>query len=189
MRSNNIVLPVSETAVMVDSFKHQSNAVTIKAPEGAILIIDDNIAIREALTDMLTLLLGLTVYTAVNGHEGLQIFQQRQQQIALIFLDIEMPVLNGPQTYEKLQQIAPQVKVIISSSLSLPEAQSRFGEQKLPTFLHKPCDIDTLLNVVQAELATAQVDSIADKFLDLPQNGKDRAIEEQAKANLVGYET
>ena len=155
MRSNNVVLPVSETAVMVDPFRRQSNAVTIKVPEGAILIIDDNFAIREVLTDILTLLLGMTVYTAVNGYEGLQIFQQRQQQIALIILDIEMPVMNGPQTYEKLRQFAPQVKVIVSSSLSPTEARSRFGERESPTYLQKPYDTEDLLNIVQAELAMA----------------------------------
>jgi CheY-like chemotaxis protein len=155
MRSNNVVLPVSETAVIFDPFERQSNAVTIKVPEGAILIIDDNFAIREVLTDILTLLLGMTVYTAVNGHEGLQIFQQRQQQINLIFLDVEMPVMNGPQTYEKLRQFAPQVKVIVSSSLSPTEARSRFGERKLPTYLQKPYDTEDLLNIVQAELANA----------------------------------
>jgi YesN/AraC family two-component response regulator len=121
--------------------------------EPAILIIDDNFAIREALTDIISLLLKMTIYTAANGYEGLQIFQQRS--IALVILDLNMPKMNGQQTYERLQQIAPQVKVIISSSLSLVEARLFLGEQELPTFLQKPYDVDTLLNVLQAELAKA----------------------------------
>jgi DNA-binding NtrC family response regulator len=114
---------------------------------GAILVIDDDMAIREALTDILSLLPEIPVYTAANGHEGLQIFQQQRQSITLILLD-----LNGEQTYEKLQQIAPQVKVIVSSSLSQGEAMLRFGEREMPTFLQKPYNIDTLFNVVQTEL-------------------------------------
>jgi YesN/AraC family two-component response regulator len=35
--------------------------------EPAILIIDDNFAIREALTDIISLLLKITIYTAANG--------------------------------------------------------------------------------------------------------------------------
>ena len=100
--------------------------------------------------------------------------------IAPVILDLNMPGMNSEQTYENLRQIAPQVKVIISSSLSLTEARSCFGERELPTFLQKPYDVDTLLNVVQAELAPAQVDSISDKFLNIPQNGKDSAIDNQA---------
>ncbi|MBE2198891.1 MAG: response regulator [Anaerolinea sp.] len=59
-----------------------------------------------------------SVYTAANGHLGVQLFQQEWPSIRLILLDINMPVMNGEQTYKKLQQIAPDVKVIVSSSLS-----------------------------------------------------------------------
>lgn len=119
--------------------------------EPAILIIDDNSAIREALTDIISIFLKMTIYTAANGYAGLQIFQQRS--IALVILDLNMPEMNGEQAYERLQQIAAQVKVIISSSLSLVEARLFLGERELPTFLQKPYDVDTLLNVLQAELA------------------------------------
>ena len=121
---------------------------------GAILVIDDDTAIREALADILSLLPEIPVYTAANGHEGLQIFQQQRQSIGLVLLDLNMPVMNGEQTYEKLQQMAPQVKVVVSSSLSQGEARLRFGQQEMPTFLQKPYNVDTLFNVVQTELTT-----------------------------------
>lgn len=115
---------------------------------GAILVIDDSAAIREALTDILTSETEAAVYTAANGHEALRILQQ-SRGIALILLDMNMPVMNGEQTYQKVQEIAPQVKVIVSSSLSPAEARSRFGEWELPAFLQKPYDLRTLLNLVQ----------------------------------------
>ncbi len=160
----------------------RSNKEFSPVSEPAILVIDDNFVIREALTDILSLLLKMIVVTAIDGYEGLQIIQQ--QSITLVILDLNMPGMNGEQVYENLQQIAPQVKVIISSSLSLTEAKSRFGERKLPAFLQKPYDIDTLLNVVQAELASVQVDSTFDKFLSLPQNRKNDAIDKRTKAKL-----
>ena len=131
------------------------NTATTKTTQGAILVIDDNFAIREALTDILTFLPEMTVYTAADGQEGLQIFQQQQQHIALVLLDMNMQVMNGEQTYEKLQEIEPEVKVIVSSSLSQAEARLRFRERELPTYLQKPYDLSTLLNVVQTELAMA----------------------------------
>jgi DNA-binding response OmpR family regulator len=133
---------------------HYNNATT-KTTQAAILVIDDNFAIREALTDILTFLPEMTVYTAADGQEGLQIFQQQQQHIALVLLDMNMQVMNGEQTYEKLQEIEPEVKVIVSSSLSQAEARLRFRERELPTYLQKPYDLSTLLNVVQTELAMA----------------------------------
>ncbi len=141
--------------------------------DDAILIIDDNTAIREALTDILGFFLGMPVFTAANGHEGLQIYQQ--QNIALVFLDMNMPVMNGEETYEKLRQITPQVKVIVSSSLSEAEASHRFGERKLPTFLQKPYDTDRLLAVVQTELSSVLATNLFGSFVSQPQNGKNGA--------------
>ena len=131
------------------------NTAITKTTQGAILVIDDNFAIREALTDILTFLPEMTVYTAADGQEGLQIFQQQQQHIALVLLDMNMQVMNGEQTYAILQEIEPEVKVIVSSSLSQAEARLRFRERELPTYLQKPYDLSTLLNAVQTELAMA----------------------------------
>jgi DNA-binding NarL/FixJ family response regulator len=104
--------------------------------------------------------------------------------IAQVILDLNIPGMNGEQTYENLRQIAPQVKVIISSSLSLTEARSRFGERELPTFLQKPYDVDTLLNVIQAEFASVQAGRKLDKFGSLPQSEKDGVSDKRAKAEL-----
>jgi two-component system, cell cycle sensor histidine kinase and response regulator CckA len=121
-----------------------------------ILVIDDNFAIREGLTAILFALFPeVSVYTAANGHLGIKLFQQQWQSISLVLLDMNMPVMNGEQTYEKLQKIAPDVKVIVSSSLSQDEARDRFGEQVLPTFLQKPYPTDTLFHVVKTALAIA----------------------------------
>ncbi len=114
----------------------------------AILVVDDNATIRKALTDILVSV-AATVFTAANGQEGLEILQKERENIALVLLDMNMPVMNGEQTYQKVQEIAPEVKVIVSSSLSPAEARSRFGEWELPAFLQKPYDMRTLLNLVQ----------------------------------------
>lgn len=116
---------------------------------GAILVIDDNAAIREALAEILALVTEVAVYAAANGHEGLQLLQERQD-VALVLLDMNMPVMNGEETYQNLQQFAPDVKVIVSTSLSPAEVQSRLGEQELPAYLQKPYDVTTLLDVVQS---------------------------------------
>jgi CheY-like chemotaxis protein len=121
---------------------------------GAILVVDDNSYVREALIDILVSI-GAAVFTAADGQEGLEILQQQRQYITLVLLDMNMPVMNGEQTYEKLQEIAPDVKVIVSTSLSQAEVQSRFKHRKLPPLLQKPFKVDTLLNVVHTELAMA----------------------------------
>jgi CheY-like chemotaxis protein len=140
--------------MMSNSLNKQSNFLNTKTTGAAILIVDDDSTFREALTDVLSVTVAV-VYTAANGQEGLEILQQQRQSISLVLLDVNMPVMNGEQTYEKLQEIAPDVKVIISSSLSQAEAKLRFSQRELPTYLQKPYDASTLLHVVQTELAMA----------------------------------
>ena len=126
---------------------------------GAILVIDDDATIREMLTDILSLLTEAAVYTAANGHEGLKILQQRQS-IALILLDMNMPLMNGEETYERVQQIAPEIPVIVSSSLSPGEARFRFGQQAFPTYLQKPYNVSMLLDVVHSVSAGSPLTSV-----------------------------
>jgi len=106
------------------------------------------------LTDIFSFITEATVYTAANGHDGLRILQR--QSIGLVMLDMNMPLMTGEETYERLRQIAPNVKVIISSSLNEAEARLRFGEQELPTYLQKPYDINNLIDVVQSVSAMSQ---------------------------------
>jgi CheY-like chemotaxis protein len=139
---------------MSKSLNNQRNALHTKPTGAAILIVDDDHTVREALADVLSVLTPV-VYTATNGQEGLEILQQQRQSISLVLLDMNMPVLNGEQTYEKLREIAPEVKVIISSSLTQAEAKLRFSQRELPTYLRKPYDVSTLLHAVQTELTIA----------------------------------
>ncbi|MBK8986630.1 MAG: hypothetical protein IPM39_11205 [Chloroflexi bacterium] len=50
---------------------------------------------NRSLTDVFTYHLDVPVYTAVNGYEGLQIYRQQWQSVALVLLDMNMPVMNG----------------------------------------------------------------------------------------------
>ena len=136
-----------------------------------ILVIDDNRGIREALTDVFTYLLDVPVYTAANGYEGLQIYRQQRESVALVLLDMNMPVMNGEETYQELRQIAPHVRVIISSSLSRAEVGHRLGQQQIPTFLPKPYDMDNLLAVVRTELTFVPAEPL-EYLVNQPLNGK-----------------
>src|SRR5476651_1166296 len=57
-----------------------------------ILVVDDDVPIREALTQLLTLE-GYVVLTAGNGQEGLDIL--RSSRPDLILLDLRMPIMDG----------------------------------------------------------------------------------------------
>ena len=62
-------------------------------PQKKILVIEDNLLNREMLVDILADY--YLVLEAGNGQEALEILKEHQDDIALILLDIVMPVMDG----------------------------------------------------------------------------------------------
>ena len=75
-----------------------------------ILVIDDEEAIRKAFILALEDT-GYLVDTAASGEEGIRM--EGEQNYDLIFLDLKMPGLNGPETLRGLRKIDADVPVYI----------------------------------------------------------------------------
>jgi PAS domain S-box-containing protein len=111
---------------------------------GSVLVIDDEEPVRVAVSDMLELE-DIRVVTAENGHEGIALYQERMNEVDVVLLDLSMPGLSGEETLEKLQQIDPNVRVILSSGYSEAEVSRRFEGKGLVGFIPKPYRLQTLL--------------------------------------------
>jgi CheY-like chemotaxis protein len=80
-----------------------------------VLVVDDDVDLARTIADVFGLL-GHSVRTAANGGEGLAAVAERKPD--LIFLDIEMPVLDGPaMAYQLMVRDAGQelIPIVLSS--------------------------------------------------------------------------
>lgn len=118
-----------------------------------VLIVDDEAAVREALGELLASE-GHEVIVAQDGYEGVKKFQQHQQQIALIFLDMKMPGMNGAQTLAALRAIDTAIPVIICSGYSETEATTAVHGLGVAGFLKKPFDVAHVFSIVTEVLMT-----------------------------------
>ncbi|MEX1020354.1 MAG: response regulator [Litorilinea sp.] len=116
-----------------------------------ILIIDDETAIRDAVTDILEMI-GVTVISATNGKDGIALFQESHTEIQAILLDMRMPVMSGAETYRELRQLDAQIPIILSSGYDDAENTAAFHGDANVKFLHKPYSMDTLIETVQTIL-------------------------------------
>jgi CheY-like chemotaxis protein len=117
-----------------------------------VLVIDDSKAVRDISKDILNLL-DVHVLTAENGEEGIAVYQQND--IDLVLLDMNMPQMDGAETYKQLLDINADVKVIICSSNSQSKVESRLEKIVVaPLYLHKPFDTQIFLNTVESTLST-----------------------------------
>ena len=113
----NIYLPVSrliEPEVAHDNQSLQGS--------GTILVIDDEVDVRELCKDLLRTL-GYSVLLADSGSEGIKIYREKKDEIALVILDMIMPKMGGREVFQSLKVINPEVKVLLCSGFS----QNGFG--------------------------------------------------------------
>ena len=68
--------------------------------------------------------LGYQVFPAESGLRALEIYHRERDRIDLVILDMLMPGMGGAETFQKLKEIDPGVRVLLSSGYSLDgEAQ------------------------------------------------------------------
>ena len=87
------------------------------------------------------------IYFAENGQQALEIISKNS--IELMFLDLNMPVLDGYQTMATIQQQSIPVKVIVVSGDVQPEARLRMMETGAVDFIRKPIDNHKLAEILQ----------------------------------------
>jgi CheY-like chemotaxis protein len=59
--------------------------------------------------------MGFDVITAANGAEAVAAYRMHQELIALVILDVAMPVMSGIDCFRRLKEVNPDVCVLIAS--------------------------------------------------------------------------
>jgi CheY-like chemotaxis protein len=105
-----------------------------------ILIVDDEDDIREVAQISLEVTAGWKVLTASSGCEGLKIASEAKPDA--ILLDVMMPDLDGPSTFQKLQAdpAIRHIPVVLLTAKLQPADQKRFAELGVAGVLAKPFD-------------------------------------------------
>jgi two-component system chemotaxis response regulator CheY len=114
-----------------------------------ILVVDDDVAIREALEAVLEDE-GYVVQSAANGREALALLRAGEGPPAVILLDLMMPVMNGWE-FRAAQQDDPilaQIPVVVISADR--DVAAKAAALQVPRYLAKPVNLDVLLDMVRA---------------------------------------
>lgn len=109
-----------------------------------VLIIDDDDDIREVATLTLEMIGGWTVLTANSGAAG--IVRANQEKPDAILLDVMMPGMDGPTTFQEMQKIPEiaHIPVILLTAKVQGADQKRFASLGVQAVLFKPFDPMTL---------------------------------------------
>jgi len=105
-------------------------------------VVDDEPLVRAFVERGLEKL-GYRVITVDNGKRACEVYASRPQEIEYVLLDLVMPEVSGLETYQKLREINPQVRVILSSGYSL-EKFAQEARAMGADFIGKPYTLETL---------------------------------------------
>ncbi len=125
---------------------------------GKVLVVDDDEAVREAARRCLERA-GYRVGEASSGRDAVAQLQEDPQGIDLVLLDLTMPDLDGEQTFLALREIAPALRVLLSSGYDPGEVARRFGVEGVRGFVAKPYEPETLVAQVADALAEDEAEA------------------------------
>jgi two-component system phosphate regulon response regulator OmpR len=119
-------------------------------PAGRVLIIDDDVAFREAVSRYLEHI-GYAVTQAATGDAGIVAFERDPADVVVV--DIFMPGQGGLQTIDRLRRRWPGAKIVAVSgarSVGTLDVKGHAVALGADRFLEKPFEPATLVNLIAA---------------------------------------
>lgn len=112
-----------------------------------ILIVDDSETNRKILTQILTSV-GFIVMEAANGAEAVKLFQIWKPRI--IFMDMQMPVMDGYEATRKIKQTADgrNVVIVAMTASAFQEDRLKIMEAGVDGYISKPFKVDSLFETI-----------------------------------------
>ena len=137
---------MSEAAVITHN--HLGEAMPSSA--GTVLIVDDEMAIRESLETLLQLE-GYAVESAASGEEGLVRLGERS--FDLVLLDLALPDRNGMDLLAEIRAQDPGLSIIMITAYGTVENAVKAMQVGAANFIQKPWDNEKLLADVRSAIA------------------------------------
>ncbi|MEK6777929.1 MAG: response regulator [bacterium] len=116
-----------------------------------ILVVDDEPTLVRLSEKILTSL-GYQVLTATSGLEACKILEENKYHIDLVVLDFIMPGMSGEETFQRLREINPHVRVLLSSGYSREGKAKNLIDQGIQGFIQKPFVMQELADAVRMAL-------------------------------------
>jgi two-component system cell cycle sensor histidine kinase/response regulator CckA len=147
----NVYLPA------LDQKTHKCVETEMKCIKGSgiVLLVDDEKALLNVGAKLLKKL-GYTVLEAAAGAEAVEIYKEDKDKIDIVILDMIMPDMSGGEVYDRISEINPEVKVLLSSGYSIDGKATEILKRGCDGFIQKPFRLQELSERIKEVLAKQQ---------------------------------
>ena len=151
----NVYIPVLNDKIIKKEITDDKNKILFG--KGLILVVDDEKTMREIARDILTTC-GYQVILAENGKEGLELFREKFREIKVVLLDMAMPKMSGKVAFFKMQQIDPDLKVVLTSGFRQDNRVEDVLKHGIKNFIQKPYTMEKLSSIIYKTIYTEELD-------------------------------
>jgi two-component system cell cycle sensor histidine kinase/response regulator CckA len=119
------------------------SAERITEGKDTVLLVDDEdmvIDVGEAMLERL----GYHVLSAKSGKEAVEIYRKNRDRIHMVILDMIMPDMGGGEAYDRMKEINPAIRVLLSSGYGIEGKATEILERGCDGFIQKPFNIADL---------------------------------------------
>lgn len=116
-----------------------------------ILVVDDEESICQLAVRTLKKY-GYNVLTAASGPEAIALFSSRLGEVALVLMDMMMPVMDGPATAATLRAMDPKLKIVGATGLGTDANLAKANQAGMKHLIAKPYAADVLLQKIHQVL-------------------------------------
>ena len=124
-----------------------------RLPRGkeTVLVVDDEEHVGEVIGGMLKNL-GYKVSIVGSGQEAIELLETKKRFQAVI-LDMNMPEMGGRETFSRLKEIDPEVRVVISTGYTNTSIDQTPLRDSIDGFLQKPYQLEELSKTMREVFA------------------------------------
>ena len=114
-----------------------------KGPRLRILLVEDNVYVREAFKDILEAF-SYEVLDAETGSEALALLDQSPGRIDLVISDLVMPEMNALELHEALHTVQEDVKMLLVTGYPMPKTGMALVGRADVSWIRKPINVPAL---------------------------------------------
>jgi CheY-like chemotaxis protein len=122
---------------------------------GTILLVDDEEMILEVGQKLLEAM-GYQVLVAKDGKEAIRVHGEYGGNIDIVVLDMLMPNMGGRETFDRIKERNPEIKVLLSSGLSVDGEPREILKRGCNGFIQKPYTMRQLSEKLEEVCAAKQ---------------------------------
>ena len=112
--------------------------------EKVILIAEDKKINFEIIKETLSIT-NVKILWAKNGQEALDIVKNTTENIDLILMDIQMPIMDGYETTRRIKKIKKEIPIIAQTAYALPQDSFKCIDAGCDDYISKPIALDQFL--------------------------------------------